>query len=84
VLSFDSCFFFVDFTKRSGGLAIFLCNSSSCQLVYYSTNHITVEITDLVLGLWRLNGYYGYPNGERRRVAWDFLRHLSGQQNYLF
>lgn len=78
LLGFDSCFS-VDCISRSGGLALFWRTSSNCQLINYSNNHITVEITDSVLGLWRLTGYYGYPNGERRRAAWDFLRQLSNQ-----
>ncbi|KEH29019.1 endonuclease/exonuclease/phosphatase family protein [Medicago truncatula] len=49
------------------------------MLVNYSNNHITVEFFDSVHGTWRLTGYYGYPNGERRRAAWEFLRQLSNQ-----
>jgi len=46
---------------------------SNCQQVNYSNNHITIEMTTFVLGLWRITGYYGHPNGEHRRAAWDFL-----------
>jgi exonuclease III len=78
LLGFDSCVS-VDCVGRSGGLALFWRNSSNCQLVNYSNNHITVEFSDSVIGLWRLTGYYGYPNGERRRAAWDFLCQLSNE-----
>lgn len=78
LLGFDSCFS-VDCTNRSGGLALFRRTSSNCQLANYSNNHITVEITDSVHGPWRLTGYYGYPEGGRRRLAWDFLRQLCNQ-----
>jgi hypothetical protein len=47
--------------------------------VNYSNNHITVEIVNSTLGSWRLTGYYGYPNGQRRRAAWNFLRSVSEQ-----
>ncbi|KEH25772.1 endonuclease/exonuclease/phosphatase family protein [Medicago truncatula] len=76
VLGFDSCFS-VDRTGRSGGLAFFWRTSLNCQLIDYSNNHITIEIIDYNLGPWKLTGYYGYPNGGRRRVAWEFHHDLS-------
>jgi len=45
----------------------------------FSSNHITAEINDIVLGAWRLTGYYGYPNGGRRTATLNFLRQLSIQ-----
>jgi len=78
LLGFDSCIS-VDRTGRGGGLALFWRTSFNCQLIDYSNNHIIVEIVDDVLGTWRLNGYYSYPNGGRRTAAWDFLRQLSVQ-----
>jgi hypothetical protein len=36
-------------------------------------------VIDTDRGNWRLTGYYGYPNGGRRRASWDFLRTLSNQ-----
>jgi hypothetical protein len=80
VLGFDSCFS-VDRVGRSGGLALFWNSSHNCQILDYSQNHISVEITDTVRGNWRLTGYYGYPNGGRRRASWDFLRTLSYQSS---
>jgi len=78
ILGFASCFS-VDCTGRSEGLAMFWRSSLNCNLINYSNNHINVEIIDPILGAWRLTGYYGYPNGERRRAAWNFLRNLSEQ-----
>jgi hypothetical protein len=78
ILGYDSCFS-VDCTGRSGGLAIFWRSSLNCNLINYSNNHITIEIIDSILGTWRLTGYYGYPNGERRHAAWNFLHNLSNQ-----
>ncbi|XP_039687081.1 uncharacterized protein [Medicago truncatula] len=69
----------VDRTGRGGGLALFWHHTSSCNLVDFSNNHITVEIIDSVLGPWRLTCYYGYPNGGRRIPAWNFLRQLANQ-----
>jgi len=78
LLGYDSCFH-VDRTGRAGGLAIFWKNSLHCQLFNFSSNHITVEIVNNILGTWRVTGYYGYPNGGRRTTAWNFLRQLSSQ-----
>jgi exonuclease III len=77
-LGFDFCFS-VDCIGRSGGLAMYWRASFPCQIINYSTNHISVEINDSVRGPWRLTGYYRYPNGGRRRAAWDFLQQLAGQ-----
>jgi hypothetical protein len=78
VLGYDACLS-VDRTGRSGGLAIFWRSTLNCNLINYSNNHITLEIINNVLGTWRLTGYYGYPNGERRQAAWNFLRNLSNE-----
>ncbi|CAJ2643989.1 unnamed protein product [Trifolium pratense] len=32
-------------------------------------------------GKWRLTGFYGYPEGSRRRDSWNFLRQLSQISN---
>jgi len=62
---------------RSGGLALFWRVSFNCHILNYSSNHITVEVRDSNFVRWYLTGYYGYPEGRRRRAAWDFLHHLS-------
>jgi exonuclease III len=78
VFGFSNCFS-VDRVGRSGGLALFWHSSINCQIIDYSQNHITAEIIDNEKGPWRLTGYYGYPNGGRRRASWDLLRQLSNQ-----
>ena len=78
ILGFDSCFS-IDRVGRGGGLSLYWRSSISRQIVDYSNNHITVEILDDEKGIWRLTGYYGYPNVGRRQAARDFLRQLSQQ-----
>ena len=78
MLGYDSCFH-VDRTGRARGLALFWKNSLNCQLVNFSSNHITFEIVNHTIGNWRVTGYYGYPNEGRRTAAWNFLRQLSSQ-----
>jgi exonuclease III len=76
LLGFDFCFS-VDRVGRGGGLALFWRSSFNCQIANYSHNHISVDVVDPIHGLWRLTGYYRYPEGGRRRLACDFLRQLS-------
>jgi hypothetical protein len=78
LLGFDFCFS-VDCTGRSGGLALFWRTSFNCQIANYSNNHISVDVSDSVHGVWRFTGYYGYPEGGRRQAAWDFLKLLANQ-----
>jgi hypothetical protein len=78
LLGYDSCLP-IDRTGRGGGLALFWRNSFNCQLIDFSNNHVTIEIVDSVHGTWRMTGYYGYPDGGRRRAAWNFLCQLSHQ-----
>lgn len=80
LLGYDSCFD-VDRVGRSGGLAMFWHSTVNCQIVNYSNNHISLDVIDNDLGVWRLTGYYGYPNGGRRRASQKFLRQLAQQVN---
>ncbi|MCH80235.1 hypothetical protein A2U01_0001001 [Trifolium medium] len=80
-LGFDA-FFAVDRIGRSGGLAILWRQPFVCNLINYSTNFINMEVTHPTYPSWRLTGFYGYPENERRRDSWDLLRTLS-QDNTL-
>ena len=77
ILGFDNCLA-VDRQGRSGGLAFFWRDSFNCNITNYSQNHINVEVED-VQGRWQLTGYYGFPEGRRRRDSWNFLRQLSNR-----
>jgi hypothetical protein len=76
MLGFDCCFT-VDREGRGGGIAIMWNNSLKCHIMNYSLNHIDIEVVDESRGNWRLIGFYGYPEGGRRRDSWNFLRQLS-------
>jgi hypothetical protein len=69
VLGLTSSSSSVDRVGRSGGLAMFWNSSLNCQVFDYSQNHISIEVIDTDRGNWRLTGYYGYPNGGRRRAS---------------
>ncbi|CAJ2632963.1 unnamed protein product [Trifolium pratense] len=62
---------------RGGGIAVMWKNSLKCQIMNYSLNHVDIEVIDDSRGMWRLTGFYGFPEGGRRRESWNFLRHLA-------
>ncbi|GAU38731.1 hypothetical protein TSUD_208420 [Trifolium subterraneum] len=75
-LEYDYCFT-VDRDGRGGGVAVMWRKVVNCSITNYSLNHIDIEVDDLQRGKWRLTGFYGYPEGSRRRDSWNFLRQLS-------
>lgn len=66
-LNFPNCFS-VDCNGRSGGLSVFWSNKIFCTLLSYSLNHIDMEVVSTE-GRWRLTGYYGYPERNRRTLS---------------
>ncbi|GAU25702.1 hypothetical protein TSUD_216310 [Trifolium subterraneum] len=62
---------------RGGGIAMLWKISLKCQITKYSLNHIDLEVSDDVRGNWRITGFYGFPEGGRRRESWNFLCQLS-------
>jgi hypothetical protein len=75
LLGYDSCLA-IDVEGRSGGLAVLWKNSYNCSILNYSRNFINLVVEDEVNGAWRLTCYYGYPERNRRREAWNLLREL--------
>jgi len=76
MLGFQNCFA-VNSNGRSGGLALFWSNSFNCKVLNFSSNHINVEVNDPSRGPWQFTGFYGFPEGGRRRDSWNFLMNLS-------
>ena len=83
ILGFDNCFV-VDRQGRGGGLALFWGNSFNCSITNFSQNHINVEVDDGSRGKWQLTGYYGFPEGSRRRDSWNFIRQLANSNSLLW
>ena len=42
----------------------------------YSSNHIDILVQDEGFSEWRFTGYHGYPERQRIREAWAFIRLL--------
>jgi hypothetical protein len=75
LLGYECCLA-IDVEGRSGGLAILWRNNSKCRVKNYCRNFINVIVEDVEKGEWRLTCYYGYPEREMRREAWQLLREL--------
>jgi len=58
------------------------CISVNCTITNFSQNHIDVKVDDLLIGKWRLNGFYWMPKIGRRKESWAFLRNLAGIFRY--
>jgi exonuclease III len=82
-LGYDGAFA-VDKIGRSGGLAYLWKHPFEGYLINYSTNFINLEIRNQHFPLWRFTGFYGIPDGERRRESWDLLRTLSQDNSLLW
>jgi len=78
VLCFVFCFC-CDREGRGGGLAILWKKNLNCRITNYSKNHVDVEVTDNIRGSWRLTGFYGFPEGGRRRASWNFFKASSSE-----
>jgi exonuclease III len=74
-LNFNSCLS-IDVEGRSGGLSVMWRDTIKCTVVNYSRNFINLIVKEKEEEEWRLTCYYGYPERDRRRQAWDLLRDL--------
>ena len=79
-LGFNSSFA-VSCNGHSGGLCVFWNDKYQCSLLSYSHNHIDMEVIDNDNDIWRLTGFYGFPERNRRRDSWNLLRSLADTSN---
>ncbi|XP_031096875.1 uncharacterized protein LOC116001121 [Ipomoea triloba] len=76
--------FYVDSVGRSGGLALLWRKNNTARLMSFSRNHVDVEVNMIGLGVWRMTGFYGFPERGRRNASWDLLRSLAGRSSLLW
>lgn len=74
-LGFDFCFL-VDCVGQGGGLVLLWTKPFDCNLINFSQNFINVSVHEASSPVWRLTGYYGYLERQRRRESWNLLRYL--------
>lgn len=75
-LGFQS-YFSVSSNGSSGGLALLWSSPVSFSLLSYSPHHIDGWV-DWSGKLWRLSGFYGYPDRELHHLSWSLLHRLKG------
>ena len=64
-----------------GGLAFLWDESVHVEVKSFSSSHIDVVVEDVGGGgfLRRVTGFYGHPEGGRRRESWNLLKSLGNQ-----
>ncbi|XVF50977.1 hypothetical protein PTKIN_Ptkin04bG0146800 [Pterospermum kingtungense] len=67
----------VDAVGRSGGLAMMWKEDIDLKLMSYSKFHIDMEVTDNQHNVWRLIGFYGEPDPQKRHEGWTMLKTLA-------
>lgn len=76
ILHYDG-FFAVDCHGRSGGLALLWKGVDAIHLLGSSPRYIDAEVRIFGLDPWRLTGFYGEPDRNRRNLSWDVLKYLA-------
>lgn len=62
---------------RNGGLAFLWKKDITVDVQSYSDRHIDAIITKDSGFKWRITGFYGNPEANRRKESWDLLKALS-------
>ncbi|KAK9756466.1 hypothetical protein RND81_01G099800 [Saponaria officinalis] len=71
-----------DSIGKKAGVAILWRSDLSVALVSSSAHHIDVEIEGLFsCNKWRLTGFYGWADNERKHLSWELLREIRGFSN---
>ena len=78
LLKFEGSFV-VDSVRGGGGLMLMWKEMSWVSLISYSRNHIDVTVRIPGMTEWRLTGYYGFPERNKKRDSWELLKNLSGK-----
>ncbi|XP_060972000.1 uncharacterized protein LOC115703869 [Cannabis sativa] len=74
--------FVVDAIGASGGIALLWKNQDDGTLLGYSNNHIDLQISiSPSTPSWRLTGFYGEPNRNRRSDSWALLQSLRDRSS---
>ena len=65
---------------RSGGVALFWTRDINLEIKSFSGNHIDAVVREADSNfLWRITGFYGYPETHRRYDSWRLLAFLHSQ-----
>jgi hypothetical protein len=79
-LRFKYCFA-VPSLRQSGGLAVLWNDPAQITIRNFTQNHIDSHIQLLGGVCWRFTGFYGHPEGHRKRKSWELLEKLHSLDN---
>lgn len=69
----------VNCVGRSGGLLLLWDRTVQCSIDDFDSNHIDVHMLNNNVPVWRLTGFYDFPDKVQRRESWEFLKNLSSK-----
>jgi hypothetical protein len=70
--------FVVDLVGKSGRLALLWREAEEIEIQNYSCHHINAIVTNMTIGVqWKLTGFYGHPDWNKRKESWDLLQQLQ-------
>ena len=70
------CMLAVPCTQRRSGLALLWKEEVNLNIQTYSPHHIDALIPNDEQHLWRLTGFYGWPEESQKKESWQPLKHL--------
>ncbi|XP_060965763.1 uncharacterized protein LOC133034618 [Cannabis sativa] len=73
--------FCVEAQGVGGGLVLYWKEKEEGVLLGFSNNHIDIRIDKVGYPSWRLTGFYGEPNRNRRERTWNLLRTIAGSSS---
>jgi exonuclease III len=77
LLGFEGMFS-IDPVGLSGGIALFWKNNGEVSIQNYSLRHINATIKFMGSDFeWKLTGFYGHPNRNKRDESWTLLSKLK-------
>ena len=71
--------FVIPSVGRSGGLAMIWKEEVNLHIQTYTQNHIDAIIYSNMGSAWRITGFYGQPDANRRHETWSLLRNLHSR-----
>ena len=77
------CMLAVPCTQRRSGLALLCKEEVNLNIQTYSPHHIDTLILNEEQHLWRLTGFYGWPEESQKKESWQLLKHLHTRLSVL-
>ena len=75
------CMFVVPSVQHSGGLALLWMEEIDFHIQTFTLNHIDALIMDDPVNPWRLTGFYGWLEEQRKQESWQLLKHLHSRHS---